>query len=92
MAAYSKNHWFWSAVRELRPLYSRAALASLLSNIFAFAASIYSMVIYDKVIPSQSMNSLFVLFSGVLLILVVDYGIRNVWHSPNSLDTSHSAV
>jgi len=50
------------------------------------------MVIYDKVIPSQSMNSLFVLFSGVLLILVVDYGIRNVWHSPNSLDTSHSAV
>ncbi len=78
MAAYSKNHWFWSAVRELRPLYSRAALASLLSNIFAFAASIYSMVIYDKVIPSQSMNSLFVLFSGVLLILVVDHGIRNV--------------
>ena len=78
MAVYSKIHWFWGAVRELRPLYSRAALASLLSNIFAFAASIYSMVIFDKVIPSQSMSSLFVLFSGVILILAVDYGIRNV--------------
>jgi len=72
------KHWFWSEVGRLKPLYIRAGFAALLTNIFAFVISIYSMAIYDRVIPSESVDSLSVLLSGVLLLLILDYLIRAV--------------
>lgn len=39
-------------------------LASLVANVLALAAMIFSMQVYDRVVPAQSYPTLWVLFAG----------------------------
>ncbi|WP_404933520.1 type I secretion system permease/ATPase [Nitratireductor sp. L15S-10] len=77
IAPYRK-HWFRRiALRDLRP-YAHVMLASLMANLLALAGIIFSMQVYDRVVPANSMNTLFVLFSGVLLAVLFDFIIRRL--------------
>src|SRR5690606_13069617 len=57
IAAYTKpqrEHWLKSiALKDMR-YYSNIRLASWVSNILALASVIFSMQVYDRVIPSRS--------------------------------------
>ncbi|MDX3774416.1 type I secretion system permease/ATPase [Chromatiaceae bacterium AAb-1] len=66
IAPYRKN-WLRSIiVREFKP-YIHVMLAAMVANIMGLAGILFSMQVYDRVIPAQSMPTLYVLFSGVLL-------------------------
>lgn len=54
------------ALADLAP-YRAVMVASLVTNVLALAGIIFSMQVYDRVIPAQSMNTLWVLFGGVLM-------------------------
>ena len=73
-----EKHWFWSTIWSNRALYVQSGLASLLTNIFALGVSLFSMIVYNRIIPSNAMNSLFVLVSGLVLLMMVDYVVRNI--------------
>ncbi len=73
-----EKHWFWSTIWTNRNLYVQSGLAALLTNIFALGVSLFSMIVYNRIIPSNAMNSLLVLVSGLLILMIVDYIIRNV--------------
>ena len=73
-----EKHWFWSTIWTNRNLYLQSGLAALLTNIFALGVSLFSMIVYNRIIPSNAMNSLLVLVSGLLILMIVDYVIRNV--------------
>jgi len=55
---------FKATVLAQKSLFGQAALASLLANSLAIAASIYSMQVYDRVIPTQGISTLIVLTTG----------------------------
>jgi len=74
-------HWFWSTIWSNRDLYLQSGLAALLTNIFALGVSMFSMIVYNRVIPSNAMESLMVLVSGMLLLMIVDYVVRSVRNS-----------
>ena len=74
-------HWFWSTIWTNRDLYLQSGLAALLTNIFALGVSMFSMIVYNRVIPSNAMDSLLVLVSGMLLLMIVDYVVRTVRNS-----------
>lgn len=57
---------------SLRP-YGALALASLLVNTLTLAGILFSMQVYDRVIPAQSLNTLAVLASGVALAMAFEY-------------------
>ncbi|MBX8814481.1 type I secretion system permease/ATPase, partial [Ochrobactrum sp. MR34] len=60
---YDKN-WFRKIVlRDIRP-YGHILLASLIANTLGLAGIIFSMQVYDRVVPSQSYHTLYVLFCG----------------------------
>ncbi len=62
-----RDDWLRSiALADLAP-YRAVMIASLVTNVLALAGIIFSMQVYDRVIPGQSLNSLWVLFSGVML-------------------------
>ena len=74
-------HWFWSTIWSNRDLYLMSGLAALLTNTFALGVSMFSMIVYNRVIPSNAMDSLLVLVSGMLLLMIVDYVVRTVRNS-----------
>ncbi|MBD1588755.1 type I secretion system permease/ATPase [Pseudomonas typographi] len=70
------EHWFGRIVlRDLRP-YAQVMLASLVANVLALAGVLFSMQVYDRVIPAQSLPTLYVLFGGVFLALLFDLLMR----------------
>jgi ATP-binding cassette subfamily C protein LapB len=72
------HHWFRRiALGDLRP-YGYVLLASLVANSLSVAGVIFSMQVYDRVIPANSMNTLVVLFIGVGVAVVFDFMMRKV--------------
>lgn len=60
---------------DMRP-YWHILLASLVTNVLGIASILFSMQVYDRVVPAQSMPTLYVLFGGVLLSMVFAYVLR----------------
>jgi ATP-binding cassette subfamily C protein LapB len=65
-------HWFWTVINQSRHLYSEVILASFLTNLFALATPLFIMNVYDRVVPNQALNTLWVLASGVALVMIFD--------------------
>lgn len=69
-------HWFRAiALGDLRP-YGHVMLASLMANVLALAGILFSRQVYDRVIPAESMATLYVLFGGVLIAMLFDFVLR----------------
>lgn len=62
-------------LRDLRP-YSYVMLGSFLINLLALAGIIFSMQVYDRVIPAQSYPTLYVLYGGVIISVIFTYILR----------------
>jgi ATP-binding cassette subfamily C protein LapB len=60
---------------DMRP-YWHILLASLVTNVLGIASILFSMQVYDRVVPAQSMPTLYVLFGGVVLSMVFAYVLR----------------
>ena len=70
------GHWFWGPILIARPLYRRAGLAAVLTNLFALASSIFAMIVYDRVIPNNALGTLYALLIGVAIVFASDFVIR----------------
>ncbi|HEM7189329.1 TPA: type I secretion system permease/ATPase [Providencia rettgeri] len=69
-------NWLRSLVlQDLRP-YGYVVLASLVANVMALAGILFSMQVYDRVVPAQSYHTLYVLFGGVMLATLFAFVMR----------------
>jgi ATP-binding cassette subfamily C protein LapB len=71
-----RKHWFWQHFRGAKRQIGEISLASIISNVLALAGILFSMQVYDRVIPAQSYSTLWVLFFGVLIAAALEYAIR----------------
>lgn len=72
----AQRHWFWGAILEQLPVYKDIIAAAALINIFALAMPIFTMNVYDRVVPNNAVETLWMLSSGLLLVFGVDYTMR----------------
>lgn len=72
------GHWFWGPLLQSRALYQRVGIAALMVNLFAMATSIFSMVVYNSVIPNNATDTLIALLIGIGLVFVSDFLIRTL--------------
>jgi ATP-binding cassette, subfamily C, bacterial LapB len=70
------RHWFWGVVLQNWRLYRDSLLAALLINIFALGMPLFTMTVYDRVVPNRAEETLWVLAVGVLLMVLFDAGLR----------------
>jgi ATP-binding cassette, subfamily C, bacterial LapB len=70
------GHWFWSVIAENHVLYRDVLLAAFLTNLFALAMPMFTMNVYDRVVPNQAFDTLAVLSVGLLVVLVGDLMLR----------------
>lgn len=60
---------------KIKP-YWHVMLASLVINVLSMAGILFSMQVYDRVIPAQSYPTLYVLFIGVLIAVAFGFAMR----------------
>ena len=73
-----RGHWFWSAIGAQRFVYRDVLAAAALVNIFALAFPIFSMNVYDRVVPNQAVETLWALAIGIVLVLCADLWLRTL--------------
>lgn len=71
-----KRHWFWSELQHYRRQMLEVAAASLVANLLAVSVSLFSMQVYDRVIPYQSQATLWVLALGALLAIGLEGALK----------------
>lgn len=72
------GHWFWSAIGAQRFVYRDVLAAAALVNLFALAFPIFSMNVYDRVVPNAAVETLWAMAIGIVLILCADLWLRNL--------------
>ena len=70
--------WFWSAIWQHRRIYYEVVVAAVLINLFALASPLFIMNVYDRVIPNNAFQTLWVLAVGVFLAYLFDFLLKNV--------------
>ena len=72
------GHWFWSTLFESIPIYKDVLVASILINLFAITSPIFTMNVYDKIVPNLAFDSLWVLAIGVGIVFTFDFILRQL--------------
>lgn len=66
----NRRHWFWGAMTENLPVYRDVFLAAALINVFALAMPLFLMNVYDRVVPNQAHETLWVMAVGLCIALL----------------------
>nr|WP_319249081.1 ATP-binding cassette domain-containing protein [uncultured Celeribacter sp.] len=69
---FSKQHWFWGEFKAFRRQIGEIALGSLVANVLAVAVAMFSLQVYDRVIPHKSQSTLWVLALGAVLAIALE--------------------
>ena len=72
------KHWFWDTIKMSWPIYSEVLVASLLINIFALTMPLFVMNVYNRVVPNNTLQTLWVLATGIGIIYVFDFIMRGL--------------
>jgi ATP-binding cassette subfamily C protein LapB len=70
--------WFWGTLFQFWPVYSHVLLASVLINCFAIASPLFIMNVYDRVVPNNAIETLWVLAVGVMIVFGFEFLMRNL--------------
>lgn len=72
----SQGHWLWQALWLSAPIYRDIVIASLFTNLFTVATPLFAMNVYDRVVPNGAMETLWVLSTGVVVVVILDCILR----------------
>lgn len=70
--------WFWSALSANKSIYMEVVLGALVINIFALASPLFTMNVYDRVVPNNATDTLWVLALGISLAYFFDFVLKNM--------------
>lgn len=78
LAQNGKRSWFLSAFLDSRKVYGEAIAASLAINILALAVPLFTMNVYDRVLPNAAAETLWALAIGVIIATLFDLVIKTL--------------
>lgn len=73
-----KENWFFGTLMKFKGVYGRVLLATFLVNLFVIAGPIFTLNVYDRIIPHNATDTLWVLACGIGLIYVFDLILKNI--------------
>jgi len=71
-----QKHWFWDTVKKSKGIYLNVIIASIMINLFILATPLFTMNVYDRVVPNSAFETLWVLAIGVSVIYIFDIGLK----------------
>jgi ATP-binding cassette subfamily C protein LapB len=70
--------WFWSALWRNRGIYREVMLAAVVINLLALASPLFTMNVYDRVIPNAAFPTLWALAFGITVAYLFDFTLKNL--------------
>ena len=71
------GHGF-SAFRKSKWVYTQVMIAAMVSNFLSLTTALFTMTVYDRVIPNSAFESLVALSIGVVIAIGFDFVIRGL--------------
>jgi ATP-binding cassette subfamily C protein LapB len=68
--------WLVEPMLRNRQTYIKVALAAMMINIFSLVSSLFTMTVYDRVVPNDASSSLVGLSIGLGIVIVFDFVLR----------------
>jgi ATP-binding cassette subfamily C protein LapB len=65
--------WFWKALEHSWSTYGEVLLTSFFINLFVLASPLFVMNVYDRVVPTNAISTLWILALGVLIAFSFDF-------------------
>ena len=72
------GHWFFSAFKKSKWIYVQVMIAAMVSNFLSLSTSLFTMTVYDRIIPNGAFESLIALSIGVIIALGFDFLIKSL--------------
>ena len=72
------KRWFWGTIAHYAPIYKHVVLASLVINMVAIGSPLFVMNVYDRVVPNNALETLWMLAIGIFIAYLVDFLLRNL--------------
>jgi len=66
-----QKHWFWSTVKLSTGAYKDVLYASFLINLFVLASPMFTMNVYDRVVPNNAIETLWVFAIGIVIVYIL---------------------
>lgn len=70
--------WLVEPMRRNKATYIKVALAAAMINIFGLVTSLFTMTVYDRVLPNNAVDSLVALSIGLAIVIVFDFMLRTL--------------
>lgn len=70
--------WFWKPIMQYWPNYLEVMLCTLFINMFVIALPMFTMTVYDTVVPNFATETLMVLASGIAIALIFDFVLKTM--------------
>lgn len=88
---------FRTAIWKKKSVFLEAMIVTIVVNLIGLATAMYSMQVYDRVIPNNGLDTLYVLTIGVLLAVIIDLILKQsrsmlVDKASKDIDTELSAI
>jgi ATP-binding cassette subfamily C protein LapB len=68
--------WLMEPMRRNRAIYMKVALAAVVINIFGLMTSLFTMIVYDRVVPNNATSSLVALSIGLAIVVIFDFVLK----------------
>lgn len=72
------RHWFWGTLAENSRIYRDIMIAAFVVNMFALAMPLFTMNVYDRVVPNRAVETLWVMAIGISLMIIGDLILRTM--------------
>lgn len=72
------KRWFWGTIWNFMPIYKHVIVASLVTNLLVIASPLFFMNVYDRVVPNNALETLWVLAVGIIIAYTFDFLLRNL--------------
>lgn len=74
----SGRDWFWGAIWRHKRIYQEVMLAAVVINLLAIASPLFTMNVYDRVVPNSAFPTLWVMAAGVIVAYLFDFLLKNL--------------
>lgn len=70
------EHWFKGPLKRRWKTFGEVGVAAMMANMLAISTALFAMQVYDRVVPNEAFETLWILASGVALAVLMEFILR----------------